>query len=78
MNAYQQAFKHPEIDNNLLLKAYVLANLGEIHRRKGNLTMAEGKLKQALELFDREHKPLQKRNSLAIIARIYGDRNLVT
>ncbi|MEM8723490.1 MAG: CHAT domain-containing tetratricopeptide repeat protein [Cyanobacteria bacterium P01_G01_bin.39] len=76
-NAYQQAFNYPEIESNLILKAYVLTNLGEIYRRQDNLVLAEDKIKQALELFERENKPLQKRNSLAILAKIYSDRGLI-
>ncbi|MGK7948281.1 MAG: CHAT domain-containing protein [Xenococcaceae cyanobacterium] len=75
LKAYQQALQYPEIDRNLLLKAYAIANLGEIYRRQDNLELAETNIQEALELFDDAGKPLEKRRGLAILASITSDRN---
>ena len=74
LKAYQQALQYPEITNNLLLKAYAIANIGEIYRRQDNLELAETNLKEALQLFARVNAPLAKRRGLAILASIASDR----
>jgi tetratricopeptide (TPR) repeat protein len=74
LNAYQEALKHPEIETNLLLKAYAIANIGEIHRRQDKLDIAETELNQALQLFDEAGAPLEKRRAIAFLAALYRNR----
>ena len=59
-----------KIANNPLLKAYAIANIGEIHRRQDNLELAETNLKEALQLFEQVNAPLEKRRGLAILTSI--------
>jgi tetratricopeptide (TPR) repeat protein len=74
LNAYQEALKYPEIETNLLLKAFAIANIGEIYRRQDKLDIAETELKQALQLFDRAGAPLEKRRAIAFLAALYRNR----
>jgi len=77
LNAYEQALKRPEIDQNPTLKAYALANIGEIDRRQNNIDAAEVKLNQALQLFEQSADPLEKRRALALLASIACDRQQI-
>jgi tetratricopeptide (TPR) repeat protein len=74
LNAYQEALKYPEITTNLLLKAYAIANIGEIRRRQDKLDLAETELNQALQLFDDAGEPLEKRRAIAFLAALYRNR----
>jgi CHAT domain-containing protein len=71
LNAYQEALKYPEIVKNPLLKAYAIANIGEIHRRQNKLDIAETELNQALQLFQKAGVPLEKRRAMAFLAALY-------
>jgi tetratricopeptide (TPR) repeat protein len=74
LNAYQEALKYQEIESNLLLKAYAIANIGEIHRRQDKLDLAETELDLALKLFDDAGEPLEKRRAIAFLAALYRNR----
>lgn len=74
LNAYEQALQRPEINTNLVLKAYAIANIGEIYRRQDKIDDAEVKLNQALQLLDQYADPLEKRRAIALLASIARDR----
>ncbi|NQE36837.1 CHAT domain-containing protein [Microcoleus asticus] len=77
LNAYEQALQRPEINTNPVLKAYAIANIGEISRRQGKIDDAEVKLNQALRLLDQYPDPLEKRRVLPLLANIARDRGQI-
>lgn len=77
MNAYEHALQRPEIEKDLLLKAYALANIGEIYRCQDRVAEAETALNGAIQLFDQQADPLDKRRALALLASIARDRNQI-
>ncbi|MSU33643.1 MAG: tetratricopeptide repeat protein [Pedosphaera sp.] len=78
LNAYQQALARPEIERAPKLKAYALANSGEILRRTGNAAAAEPVLAQAIVLLEQHADPLEKRRALTLLAGIRRDRGHTT
>ena len=73
-NAYERALARPEIASMPRLRAYALANLGEVFRRTGAVDDAERTLTEALNLLRRAAPPLESRRALTLIAGIHRDR----
>src|SRR5439155_1321731 len=63
-NAYERALARPEISSMPRLRAYALANLGEVLRRTGQVDEAERALTEALDLLRRSAPPLETRRAL--------------
>jgi CHAT domain-containing protein/tetratricopeptide (TPR) repeat protein len=72
-NAYERALKRPEIAEMPRLRAYALANLGEVQRRTGETEAAFRTLTDALTLLRASAPPVESRRALVLIAGIHRD-----
>ncbi|MCC6167788.1 MAG: CHAT domain-containing protein [Caldilineaceae bacterium] len=76
LNAYTLALNRPELADAPRLRGYILANLGEIHRRRGQLAQAAEELDEAVRLLERAGEAAETRRAVALqagIARDQGD-----
>lgn len=76
LNAYTLALDRPELAGAPRLRGYILANLGEIHRRRGQLAQAAEELAEAVRLLERHGEAAETRRAVALqagIARDQGD-----
>jgi CHAT domain-containing protein len=74
LNAYQQALARPEIGQSPGLQAQAMTHIGLIHRRLGDLALADTMLHQALDLQKQHTEPLAQRVTLAALASLYRDQ----
>lgn len=73
LNDYNLALKLPHTSTTPSLKAHILANIGEIMRRRGEIDAAKGRLQEAVSTFDSQGLLLEKRLALALLAGIARD-----
>jgi CHAT domain-containing protein/tetratricopeptide (TPR) repeat protein len=75
LDRYQMVLARPEITTAPKLRAYALANAGEILRRQGDVAAGERMLREALALLRREADPVDARRALVLLAGIHRDRD---
>lgn len=71
LNAYQQVLAQNNINNQPLLKAQTLVNVGEIFRQKKILEEAQKKITEAMQLFEKHGREVDKKHAYTLQARLH-------